>query len=199
MMPNTEASVFIIESLEFKQEDEEKFEGKFLSQILNLLEVDYVYYYIRTEIELIEILKKFDSSKFRYLHFSFHGNGTAIYTTLGEEISIERIGDILSPYMYGKRLFLSACSTVNFNLAEFVFSKTKCISVIGPKNDIAFDDAAIFWASFYHLAFNNDKKKMQKDIIKVILTKLSSLYQVQINYFTRSNKTKKGFIKIRTS
>ena len=72
MPSNTEASVFIIESLEFEQEDADKFEGKFLSQILNLLDVDYIYYYIRTKAELKEVLKKFGNSKFRYLHFSFH-------------------------------------------------------------------------------------------------------------------------------
>ena len=65
--------VFVIESLEFDDEKENRFEGKFLSQILNMSGIESAYYYIRTRRELERILEIFEESEYRYLHFSCHG------------------------------------------------------------------------------------------------------------------------------
>ena len=59
-------NVFIIESLNFEDEEDDRFEGKVLSKILKLNGVDSQYYYIRTKQELDEIIVKFDESDYRY-------------------------------------------------------------------------------------------------------------------------------------
>ncbi len=64
--------VFIIESLHFDDENESRYEGSFLSQILHLGGKKPLYYYIRTKRELTEVLRIFKASGYRYLHFSYH-------------------------------------------------------------------------------------------------------------------------------
>src|SRR3989304_8337351 len=78
----TRANVFIIESLRFDDEENKRFEGKFLSQILHLGDKKTIYYYIRTKKELEEVLRLFKKSNYRYLHLSCHGNKSSIFTTL---------------------------------------------------------------------------------------------------------------------
>jgi hypothetical protein len=80
----TKPEAFIIESLTFEDENLQRFEGSFLSQILHLAGKEPKYYYIRTEKELRKILKLFQQSDYRYLHISCHGSKKSIYTTLDE-------------------------------------------------------------------------------------------------------------------
>ncbi len=49
---STIPQVFIIESLTLKDEEEERFEGRILKQILRLSGKESAYYYIRTRREL---------------------------------------------------------------------------------------------------------------------------------------------------
>jgi hypothetical protein len=49
----TKPYVFIIESLEFKDEEKGYFEGEIISKILNLSEIEHEYYYIRTSVMLV--------------------------------------------------------------------------------------------------------------------------------------------------
>ena len=64
----TKPNVFIIESLDFDDEKNNMYEGKVLSQILELNGIESEYYYIRTKQELDEIVDKFEDSGYRYLH-----------------------------------------------------------------------------------------------------------------------------------
>ncbi len=89
-------NVFIMESLTLANEREELFEGKFLSQILNLAGKKPIYYYIRTCAELEEILREFDKSDYRYLHFSCHGSKSSLFTTL-EDIPFPKFGYCRAP------------------------------------------------------------------------------------------------------
>lgn len=182
--------VFIIESVTFEDEEENQLEGEFISQILHLSNIPSKYYFIRTEKELIEVLNIFEKSDYRYLHISSHGEKTSLDLAL-DDIKFKRLGEILNPYLNYKRLFISACSTVNENLAKQIFKNKKCYSVIGPKKDIFFSDAAIFWASFYHLILEDDK--MRYDNLQSKLSELSRLYKVPMNYYRKSNKSEKGY------
>ena len=182
--------VFIIESVTFEDEEENQLEGEFISQILHLSNIPSKYYFIRTEKELIEVLNIFEKSDYRYLHISSHGEKASLDLAL-DDIKFKRLGEILNPYLNYKRLFISACSTVNENLAKQIFKNKKCYSVIGPKKDIFFSDAAIFWASFYHLILEDDK--MRYDNLQSKLSELSRLYKVPMNYYRKSNKSKKGY------
>lgn len=195
----TEPKVFIIESLKFEDEDKSYFEGQIISEILRLSFVETKYYYVRTKKEFKKILGFFYESNYRYLHISCHGGQNSIWTTF-DEIKFDELGEMLKDLMFKKRLFLSACSVVNDEIAEAVISKSNCYSIIGPKNDIAFRDSAIMWASFYHLMFNDDtddsvsmsRTKLLKNLQKVVNT-----FEQPLEYFSisKAKGTKSNLIK----
>jgi len=188
---STIPSVFIIESLDFEDEKKNLFEGHIISNILALSNIESQYYYVRSKKEFKAVLGLFYDSNYRYLHISCHGgiNHNSIFTTL-DEIPFKELGTILSTHLYRKRLFLSACSVVNSKFAEAVIPQSDCFSIIGPKNDIEFRDAAIMWSSFYHLMFKNDNNKMVRNNIINNLQKVVNTFDQPLNYF--SNSAKKG-------
>lgn len=188
----TKADVFIIESLDFDDEKNERFEGLFLSQILHLGNKKSIYYYIRTKKELKEVLKLFKESNYRYLHLSCHGDPTSIRTTL-DPVRFSELNKLIQPYLERKRLFISACSAVNDNLARIVIPSSKCYSIIGPVEDILFSDAAIIWASFYHLVFKEDPRRMEREDIVSTLQNVADTFGVSLNYFSISKTSLKGY------
>lgn len=173
--------------MKFIDEEKNRKEGKFLEHILNLGEKNPKYYYLRTKLELEKILKKFRRSGYRYLHISCHGNSRAIYTTL-ERIQYDELAKIIKPYVKKKRLFISSCSTVNSRLAEAIIPSSGCNSIIGPVTDISFSDAAIVWASFYHLMFKLAKSGMRRELILLNLQRLVNTFNISLNYFSFSKK-----------
>jgi len=194
----TKANVFIIESLSFNDEKNNRFEGKFLSQILHLGNKESIYYYVRTKKELEKLLKLFNRSNYRYLHLSCHGDRESISTTL-DRIPFSELAKLVRPYLREKRLFISACSAVNDDLAKIVIPSSKCFSIIGPAEDILFSDAAIIWASFYHLVFREDPKKMIRVDILSILKNVANTFGVSINYFSISKRSKEGYKRTKIS
>lgn len=150
--------IFIVESLRFDDEASDSYEGKIISNILHLNGKNSKYYYIRTRRELEEVVGIFDASRYRYLHLSCHGSPQSMATTL-DTIPFEQLGGILQPHLHNKRLFLSACEMVNEELAKAIIPDSGCYSIIGPSESVKFSDAAILWASFYHLIFNYDSGK----------------------------------------
>lgn len=194
----TEPKVFIIESLDFEDEEKNLFEGQIISSILRLSNIESKYYYVRTKKEFEKVIGLFYDSNYRYLHISCHGGAKkdSIWTTI-DEIPFKELGNILEHNLYRKRLFLSACSVVNKKLAEEVIQKTQCFSIIGPKNDIAFRDAAIMWASFYHLMFKKNSKKMIREGLIQNMQKVVNTFSEPLNYFSisRSQGFKNDLIK----
>lgn len=182
---NTSPQVFIIESLTLKDEEEERFEGRILKQILRLSGKESAYYYIRTRRELERIAKVFAKSRFRYLHISCHGNETTMGTTF-DSLSFAEVGEILSPHLNGRRVFLSACEMTNGNFARELLGDSGCYSVIGPAEAVAFSDAALLWSSFYHLAFRTNDAVMKREWVLAHLRSTASLFQVRMNYFSAS-------------
>ena len=94
---------------------------------------------------------------------------------------------MLRNVMRKKRMFVSACEMANANLADELFNKSSILSLAGPRIKIGVDDAAAFWVSFYHLMFKIDGGRMVGKDIKEVLDDLSALYEVQMNYMTRSD------------
>ncbi|MBE0391534.1 hypothetical protein [Flavobacterium sp. PL002] len=182
--------VFIIESLTLEDEKQNRYEGKFISQILNLGGISSEYYYIRTLKEFIKIIEKFKESEYRYLHISCHGTSASIETTI-DSINFEEFGKIVGPNLKNKRLFISACSAVNRKLANQIFPFYHCYSLMGFDKDIYFNDAAITWASLYHLIIPIDK--MKTDYISETTKKLSELYKVPINFFKQNRMLKSQY------
>lgn len=196
-------NVFIIESLGYEDEKQKKFEGKIIQNILNLpsngktIETEYIY--IRTIDELKFALKEFRKSNYRYLHISCHGNEYGISTTLNR-IDFSKFGEIINQYINGVRLFFSSCSVADYFLARSIYSpkmqinknlskithkESKCISVIGPKNDIGFRDAAIAWVAFYHLMFKKDSSRMKNEIIKKYLNQINHLFDTSLKFYDK--------------
>lgn len=188
----TKSDVFIIESLTLKDEKKDRFEGDFLSQILRLGGKKPIYYYIRTKKELKRMLREFGRSNYRYLHLSCHGNRASLSTTLGD-ISFSELKKLLQPYLRDKRLFISTCLAVNDNLARAVIPSSGCFSIVGPDKKVAFNDAAIVYASLYHLMFKADRKKMTRKGLLPALQKVADTFRVPLNYFSISRKSEKGY------
>lgn len=192
----TEPKVFIIESLEFDDEEKGRYEGSILSDILRLSGIQTQYFYIRTSKELNEVLDIFQKSGYRYLHISCHGGENSIWTTL-DEITYDELGLSLKNKLEKKRLFLSACSVVNKDMAKKIIPQTKCYSIIGPARDIGFNDAAIMWASFYHLMFKENSTSMIREGLLKNLQKVVDTFGEPLNYFSisKSREFKQNSIK----
>jgi hypothetical protein len=127
----SQVEVFIIESLEFDDEQNQRFEGRIISDILALSGKQCVYYYIRTKRELVEILQHFSSSHYRYLHLSCHGGNKSVYTTL-DRIPFREFGQLIAPHIKNRRLFVSACSATNRHFADTVMPGSGCYQSSGP-------------------------------------------------------------------
>jgi hypothetical protein len=192
-MSRTIPDVFIIESLEFEDEEENLFEGKILSDILRLNKKNPIYYYIRTRQEFEEVLEIFDKSNYRYLHISSHGTNESLETTL-DTIGFKELSELLRPRLRYKRLFLSACEMVNRSLAsKLLTANSKCHSVIGPNEPIYFTDATIFWSSFYHLIFKINESSMKLQDIQSKIGVLTKTFDIQVDYYSASNSLKQGY------
>jgi len=179
--------VFIVESLTFEDEEAGRLEGRIISQIHGLGGKECKYFYIRTKRELQEILKKFEESQYRYLHLSCHGSPEALNLTL-DNLPFAVFAAIAVPYLRNRRLFLSACSATNDRLARCIMPNSGCYSILGPNQNIAFDDAAVLWASFYHVMFHDDQTAMKARAITLKAQELASLYQVPLTLVTHSKR-----------
>lgn len=186
--------VFIIESLTFDNEKDKLFEGKVISQILHMSNKKCIYYYIRTLTELEKILSKFKKSNYRYLHISCHGSNNYMHTTI-DDIPFVKLSKILKPVLGKRRLFLSACSMANSKLAKSLFSESECFSMIGPKRNVEFNDAAILWSSFYHLMFKRNSRAMKHTMVIENAQKVSTTFNVPLNYFQRKKGSELGYKK----
>ena len=162
--------------MRFEDEELERPEGEFLSHILNLHEKTAIYYYIRTLRELEEVLKLFWKRAYRFLYISCHGASDSIHTTI-ETIQFPELSNTIGPYLTHVRLFLSACEAVNDDLASELFLDTQIESLIGPAEEIHFGDAAITWASFYHLAFKMDPTGMERYNVLSALQKVVNAFK----------------------
>ena len=195
MAKKTSPSLFIIESLKFEDEQKELFEGHVISQILNFVGIESEYYYVRTKREFEHVIDIFKESKYRYLHISCHGDRKGIATTL-DDISFQEMGLIMQHAMDKKRLFISACSVMNRNLANEMISNTECHSVIGPSKDIDMDDAVIFWSAFYQLVFKKNRTLILKGTLEEILKKLIGTFEFPVKYYTSSRSSPQGWKEI---
>jgi len=188
-MKNTIPEVFIIESLRFGDEEKGYYEGQIISDILRLNKKQSKYYYIRTKKELTAVLRKFHDSNYRYLHLSCHANNQEMRTTL-DSIPFDELSTVLRPYLRERRLFVSACEMTNTNLANLLLPDSGCLSLMGPAATIKFSDAAIIWASLYHLMFSHDRDIMKRNMLVLTGKALTTLFGVPLNFYWYSSKRK---------
>jgi hypothetical protein len=192
---SSEPEIFIVESLRIGDEKKEKFEGKILRDMLKLQGKDSIYYYLRTKQELIKILKEFSKSDYRYLHISCHANDQAMDTTF-DTISFSELGEILESVRneeVKRRIFLSACEMASPYLAVEIIPKSHCKSILGPSISPRFDQAAIFWSSFYYLMFKKNPDGMNDDDLVDNAEIAAKMVGMKLNFFKRTSfKEKKG-------
>jgi hypothetical protein len=108
-------------------------------------------------------------------------------------MSIPELGAVLAPYVNKRRVFFSACELGNERLAAALLKDTGCYSVVAPAQAIGFDQAALFWASLYHLMFRNEKQVMKQAELTRNLAAASSLFNVRMRYFSSSKSAARGF------
>ena len=189
----TKPKVFIIESLHPDDEGNDKLEGKNIAHLLKLHGKRPKYKYVRTKKEFEKAIKQFGKSNYRYLHISAHGDKDGLCTTNQDEISNLDLSKLLKPHLEGKRLFISACSMVNKNMAKEMILRTKCRSVVGPKKDIYFSDAVVCWQLIYHLMFSENSKSMSDKQLRKTLLKVQFVMPVRMSLFLKSDKNKQGY------
>jgi hypothetical protein len=183
----TKFSLYIIESLKFPDEKQNRLEGKILRDILQLSGHKVEYLYIRTRRELQVAVRRFHLSRRRYLHISCHGDASTIRLTL-DRLTFDEFASDVTPFLAGRRLFLSACAVVNENLARHIIPPSGCHSVIGPSDSIYFDDAVLMWASFYHLMFRDPGvDAMKGGKIRWALRRTRYAFGIEFDYFKKTD------------
>jgi hypothetical protein len=202
-MAATIADVFIIESLHPDDEGNGRFEGSSISHILRLHSKNPKYEYVRTRKDFEAAVQRFGLSGYRYLHISAHADAKGMCTTNQDNIDYGELAELLKTHLKGKRLFLSACSMVHDDMAKEIIPKTGCYSVVGPKDDIEFSTAAVFWPAIYHLMFSHHGSGMKNKELKENLKRVTDLFEVDIGYYSVSRVQPRGYtgdlLKKRTS
>jgi len=188
----SQPEIFIIESLEFDDERDNRFEGRIVSEILALSGKKCEYCYIRTKRELKTLLERFASSHYRYLHLSCHGSTNSLFTTL-DPVPFTELGPLIKPHLHKRRLFVSACSATNRALADVIMPDSGCYSILGPDQDIYFGDAAVLWASFYHVMFAADSATMKYKTIKAKAQEVSNMYRVKLKLIGHDKEDSKSY------
>ena len=134
----------------------------------------------------------FKKSNYRYLHLSCHGDSESLATTL-DVIEFPVLGAMLKPYLKGRRLFVSACDAVNENLVRALMPGSGCESILGPHQEITFDDAAVMWALFYNLMFRDNSARMRSRDIRQILDEVVDLFEVPVAFCDSEKSSREGY------
>lgn len=195
-MNKTKYGVFIIESLSLKDEKNKRLDGFILKQILDLCKIENQYFYLRTEVELRKIIRKFKDSNLRYLHISCHGSSNMIQLTF-DPLFFDDLTDIVGPYIKNRRVFLSACNSTNLELAKELIINCQCYSVIGSPEEIGFDQSAVYWSGFYQRMNEIDSDNMKQTDLLSLIEKLSTAFELPINYYSFKRLENKNFDKTR--
>lgn len=72
-----------------------------------------------------------------------------------------------------------------------------CYSILGPDQNIDFGDAAILWASFYHVMFKADSHAMKYKTIRAKAQEVSDMFRVKLTLIAHDKEKSKGY-EIRT-
>jgi hypothetical protein len=187
--------VFIIESLALHDIENDHREGDLIARILKMGGRKPEYRYATTREEFLQALNEFSEKNYRYLHLSSHGADDHLLCDFGE-VYFTELSNLLRDVPSKIRVFVSACEAVNHEnhlLANVLLKNTKCISVIGSAEPINFDDAAMFWSSFYYRAYlvrGEEETKFTRALIIKLLKTLTGVYPVKINYYSSNDGVK---------
>ncbi len=189
---STKPTVCIVESLGFLEEQSHR-EGEIISRTLRLSGKLSAYVYIKNRAELKSVACEFGNSRHRYLHLSCHGAVNGRDKMVGVALTTDRIlnndlAELLGPHLKGRRLFLSSCLAARSDFAKLLFKQSECLSVLAPVNEIAFDDAAVFWTAFYHLMFKEQSRSMSNLRIEKTVGICATLVNERFRLFSPGDK-----------
>lgn len=188
----TIADVFIIESLKWEDEINNRFEGRRLAELLRLSGKNPKYFYFQSKDEIPSLLKLFELSKYRYLHVSCHASSTTVCTT-NENLSYSEFVQLFKNKLKLKRVFFSACELGNplFNQMLVAQNNKGMHSIVAPSTEIYFDHAAAIWGAFYVSVFSRNPASMNGRDIERRIETLCSLFPVEFHssrYLAKSDK-----------
>jgi hypothetical protein len=187
----TKAQTFILESLDIDDEKEERLDGKILYDVLRLQGKIPIYYYFRTQSELVNFAKIFRDSGYRYLHLSCHGNNKQLYFTFGP-CDYQIFADIFKNKLNNRRLFIAGCSLGNIRFAQKVFDKNpKMYSITAPIKNVFFSQTASFWPAFYFMMHAYDSTKMKTSRLSFVFTKLTEIFEMPLVHYHKNIETSK--------
>jgi hypothetical protein len=188
MSSETVPQVFVIESLDRDDEARHR-EGRLLYNVLRMMRRDPKYTYIRTAKELEHIALEFAASRYRYLHLSCHGNNEGFALTY-DDVPFERFAAAFGGILHERRVFLSACSVAQPQLATKLFQnyETAPYSATGPSEAIDFSTSTVIWANLYDLLFRDDCQTVLGEQIRKHLEAICRVNSVNFSYFGRRTK-----------
>ncbi len=106
-----------------------------------------------------------------------------------DEVEFPEFGKLARRYLDNKRVFISSCRAVNGYFADQVMGRTHCRSIVGPYTSIDFNDAAIIWASFYHLMFKTEPNRMTRKTLEKTLQRVVDAFAIRLNCCHRNKET----------
>jgi hypothetical protein len=160
-----------------------------LYEVLRLQGKKPIYYYFRTQTELIRFAEIFRNSGYRYLHLSCHGNETHLQYTFGQtEYAI--FADIFQEKLNNRRLFISGCSLGNADFAKAVFAKSGGMySVTAPTRKVFFSQTTAFWPAFYYMMHAWDTSAMKKKRLEHVLERLTQIFEMPMAHYFKNGGT----------
>src|SRR5262249_40998434 len=117
---------------------------------------------------------------------------TSMMTTY-ETLTLGDFATLVRPHLSSRRLFISACSMTNDTLAKAIIPKSGRYSLLGPAQDVAISDAAILWASLYHVFFANDPKSIDRAGLTTKAQEVATMFRVPLKLFVPSESVRKGY------
>jgi hypothetical protein len=186
---NTKPETFILESLNEDDEANQRLDGKVLYEVLRLQGKKPIYYYFRTQTELVRFADIFRQSGYRYLHLSCHGNETHLQFTFGQT-DYAMFASIFEKKLNNRRLFIAGCTLGNFEFAKALFGKNGGMySVTAPTKKVFFSQTTSFWPAFYYMMHAWDTSAMKKGRLHYVLTRLTQIFEMPMaHYFKNTDK-----------
>ena len=178
--------MFSLESLEREDEKEARLDGKILYDVLKLHGKNPIYYYFRTQRELVEFAKIFRESGYRYLHLSCHGGEDIVQYTFGNS-NYKDFAQIFEKKLHNRRLFVSGCNLGNMQFAQEIFSKNGGMySITAPTKKVYFHQSVSFWSAFYYMMYAWDDSMMKKKRLNQVLTQLTTIFEMPLAHYFRN-------------
>jgi hypothetical protein len=189
-LSQTQPETFILESLSVDDESNQRMDGKVLYEVLRLQGKNPIYYYFRTQVELIKFADVFRASGYRYLHLSCHGDQEILQFTFGQT-SYADFASIFEKKLNNRRLFISGCSLGNESFAKAVFEKSGGMySVTAPTRKVFFSQTTSFWPAFYYMMHGWDTEAMKRARLWHVLERLTEIFEMPMAHFFKNTGKK---------